>query len=196
MKKIFSALFLFAPVIVGAQNKLTGPNVKLVPSITTDIEKVARDYNDHFENIRGEQISETENIVEYASKINPLEALESSIIQIKSLENSYSWQTVMLYTENFNEAAAKYKQLYRQLTGGKFSMKNGKSYKLSGLYDTPEQSRTFASTLLSLGTEETQLKDFKVELALNYSIPEWIVKIYVYEKEDDEDMRPTVNNDY
>ena len=41
------------------------------------------------------------------------------------------------------------------------------------------------------------MNQFKIEIALNYGLmPEWSVKIYVYEKEDDEDIRPTVNNDY
>ncbi len=194
MKKLCSVIFILSTLSLVAQNKIT--NIRVVPPINTDIEKVARDYYDHFDNIKGEKISETENIIEYSSKINPQGALESTIMQIKSLENSYSWQALMLDTEDYNQAVSKYKQLYRQLNATKLSLNDGKSYKLKGSYDAPDEARGFASTLLRLDAGKNEMNQFKIEIALNYAMPEWSVKIYVYEKEDDEDIRPTANNDY
>lgn len=194
MKKLCGVFFILSTLGSVAQNKIT--NIKMVPSINTDIEKVARDYYDHFDNIKGEKTSETENIIEYSSKINPQGALESTIMQIKSLENSYNWQALMLDTEDYTQAVTKYKQLYRQLNGTKLSLADGKSYKLKGTYDTPDLFRGFASTLLGLDAGEHEMQQFKIEIALNYSMPEWSVKIYVYEKDDDADIRPTVNSDY
>ncbi len=191
MKKLCSALFILSSLSLVAQNKIT--HIKIVPAIDPDIEKVARDYYVHFANIKGEKISETENIIEYSSKINPKGALESTIMQIKSLENSYSWQALMLASEDYTQAVAKYKQLYKQFNGTKLSMKDGKSYKLKGVYDIPDETRGFASTILGLDAGKSEIHQFKIEIALNYAMPEWSVKIYVYEKEDDEDMRPTVN---
>lgn len=194
MKKLCSVFFILSSLSLVAQNKIT--HIKMVPAINADIEKVARDYHAHFANIKGEKISETENIIEYSSKINPQGALESTIMQIKSLENSFSWQALMLDTEDYNQAVAKYKQLYRQLNGTKLSLNDGQSYKLKGAYDAPDPARGFASTLLGLDAARNEMNPFKIEIALNYAMPEWSVKIYVYEKEDDEDIRPTVNSDY
>ncbi len=192
MKKIYCVFFIFIALHAGAQTI----RIKKETALTSDIEKVARDYYAHFDNIKGQKISESENIIEYASKISPADAIESTIMQIKSLQNSYSWQALMLDTEDYNKAVAKYKQIYRQLSGAKVSLEDGKSYKLLGAYDTPEESRGFASTILELDANKKAVQLFKIEVALNYAMPEWSVKIYVYEKEDDEDIRPTVNNDY
>ncbi|MEP6583990.1 MAG: hypothetical protein ABJA90_06975 [Ginsengibacter sp.] len=193
--KLLSSLFLLSlSLSLIAQNKVS--HVKMVPTVNADIEKVARDYYDHFANIKGEKISETENIIEYSSKINPQGALESTIMQIKSLDNSYSWQALMLDTEDYKDAVAKYKELYKQLNGSKISLGNGKAYRLKGDYDSPDGSRAFASSIIGLDAGENEMHQFKIEIALNYAMPEWSVKIYVYEKEDDQDIRPTVNNDY
>ncbi|MDQ6761005.1 MAG: hypothetical protein M3015_00075 [Bacteroidota bacterium] len=194
MKKIFCAFFIFTAINISAQNKIT--KIKLVPALTSDIEKVARDYYIHFDNIKGEKLSESGNIIEYASKISPPGAIESTIMQIKSLQNSYSWQALMLNTENYDEAVAGYKKIYRQLNGAKISLEDGESYKLSGEYDTPSVSRAFASSMLELNANKKAMQSFKIEIALNYSMPEWSVKIYVYEKENDADIRPTVNTGY
>ncbi len=194
MKKLLSVLFVFFALSLFAQNK--NSQVKTASTFNTDIEKVARDYYDHFATIMGEKISETENMIEYSSKINPEGALESTIMQIKSLDNSYSWQALMLDTEDYKQAVAKYRQVYSQLNGAKLSLNDGKSYKLKGFYDTPDAKRAFASSLIGLDVNENNLHQFKIEVALDYTMPEWSVKIYVYEKEDDEDIRPTVSNDY
>ncbi len=194
MKKLYSLLLILSGLSTVAQNKIS-PG-KIIPAINADIEKVARDYYAHFANIKGEKISETENIIEYSSKINPRGALESTIMQIKSLDNFYSWQALMLDTEDYKQAVAKYKELYNQLNGIKLSLNNGKSYKLKGAYDTPDEARGFASSLMGFDARINEMNQFKIEIALNYAMPEWSVKIYLYEKENDEDIRPTVNSDY
>ncbi|MEO6288542.1 MAG: hypothetical protein ABIO76_01400 [Ginsengibacter sp.] len=194
MKKILGAFFLFYTITAAGQNNIS--NIKLTSSITTDVGKVATDYYYQFNNIKGEKISETDNIIEYSSKITPHGALESTIIQIKNLENSYSWQALMLDTEDYKQAVTKYKLLYKQLNGARLSFGERKFYTLKGIYDAPDETRGFASTLLALETTESEMRQFKIEVALNYAMPEWSVKIFVYEKEDDADIRPTVNSDY
>ena len=194
MKKLCTVICLIACLTNFAQNKSSGSKTQLV--INADIEKVAQDYYDHFDNIRGEKISETQNMIEYASMINPPGAIESTVMQIKSLENSYSWQALMLDTESYNAAVAKYKELYQQLNNTKLSLGVGKTYKLKGVYDAPAEAKSFASTLLGLDASPDTLRQFKVEIAMTYAMPDWSVKIYVYEKEDDVDIRPTANSDY
>ncbi|MEO6188033.1 MAG: hypothetical protein ABIO82_07950 [Ginsengibacter sp.] len=194
MKHIFTTLCFIMSVTLNAQTKYINP--KTPAPILADIEKVAADYFNHFDGIKGEKISETPNIVEYASKINPVGALESTIMQIKSLDNCYSWEALMLDTEKYEEAVSKYKLLYKQLLGAKINFDKGQSFRLTGTYDTPDESRSFASSIFGIETRSEELKRFKVEVALSYSMPEWSVKLYLYEKENDEDIRPTVNNDY
>ena len=185
MKKSCGVLFILLSLSLVAQKKIT--HIKTVPVIDPDIEKVARDYYAHFTNIKGEKISETENRIEYSSKINPKGAVESTIMQIKSLDNSYSWQALMLDTEDYTQAVSKYKQLYKQLNGTKLSLNDGKSYRLKGTYEIPDEVQGFASTILELYAGEIEIHKFKIEITLNHNIPEWSVKIYLYEKRVDED---------
>lgn len=193
MKKFFILSFIFSNFHVIAQNKLT--TLKTSNSIKPDIEKVARDYYDHFNNIKGKKIVETVSTIEYQSKIIPEGALESTITEIKSLHNVYSWQATMLTTDDYEKAVEKYKHIYRQLNGANFLMDDNKSWKFKGDYDAPDENRAFASSVLEPDVSEPVLQRLKVEVALNYTMPEWTVKIMVYEKIPDEDIRPSESVD-
>jgi hypothetical protein len=189
MKNLCLLIFTLATLHIKAQNKL--PVVKF-SSVTPDIVRAAGDYYDHFFYIKGEKISETESTIEYKSKILPQGAVECTIMQIKSLLNVYSWQAIMMNTDNYDNAVAKYKQIYRQLNGANFAMNDGKTCKIRGSFDAPDINRAFASSILEPDVKETYLQRLKIEIALSYNMPDWAVKIMIYEKESDEDIRPTV----
>jgi hypothetical protein len=189
MKKLFTLVFIFSTFHLFAQKKL--PLLKVSNTIKPDIEKVARDYYDHFYNIKGEKISETESTIEYQSKITPQGSLQSTITEIKSLHNVYSWQAIMLNTDEYEKAVEKYKQIYHKLNGASFIMHDNKSWKFKGLYDNPDDDRSFASSILEPDVNKKVLQRLKIEVALNYNMPEWTVKVLVYEKENDADIRPT-----
>lgn len=189
MKKLCLLILLIATITATAQHKL--PPLKIPSSIKTDIEKVTRDYYDQFFNIKGEKISETESTIEYNSKVKPQGALESTITQIKSIQNVYSWQATMLNAEDYETAVTKYKQIYHELNNANFVMHDNKIWKFKGIYDTPDEGRGFASSILEPDVNEKYLKKLKIEVALNYNISDWSVRILVYEKEADEDIRPS-----
>lgn len=193
MKKLLILIFIFSTLHLFSQNKL--PLLKVANTIKRDVEKAAGDYYNHFNNIKGEEIAETENTIEYQSKVLPQGASESTITQIKGLHDVYSWQAVMLNTEDYNKAVEKYKQIYSQLNGANFIMHdNNKTGKFKGPYDAPD-SRSFASSILQPDVNEKVLQTLKIEIALNYNMPEWTVRILVYEKESDADIRPTEKTD-
>ena len=188
MKKLSLLIFILATLNIKAQNK---PLVVKFSSVTPDVVRAAHDYYDHFFLIKGEKISETESTIEYKSKILPQGAVESTVMQIKSLQNVYSWQAIMMNTDDYDKAVAKYKQIYRQLNGADFAMNDGKACKIRGSFDAPDINRAFASSILEPDVKETYLQRLKIEVALNYNMPDWAVKIMIYEKEPDEDIRPT-----
>ncbi|HJY21764.1 MAG TPA: hypothetical protein VJ279_02695, partial [Hanamia sp.] len=166
------------------------PALKSSPSVKPDVEKVARDYYQNFNNIKGDTLMQTAGTIEFESKIIPAGSLEATITKYSD-PNSYSWQAIMFQTEDFKEAVSKYKQYYRQLNGANLTFYDRTSSKLTGPYDVPDEDRSFASSILELDSKKHDLQLFKVEVALNYSFPQWTVKIMVYEKIADENMRPT-----
>ncbi|MEO9022074.1 MAG: hypothetical protein ABI237_00265 [Ginsengibacter sp.] len=190
MKSFVVLVLILSSLVVNAQPKF--PKPKPSPSIKPVIEQVARDYYQNFNNVKGDTVNQTVSTIEFKSKIAPTGALETSITKYID-PYSYTWQTTMFESEEYESAAAKYKELYKQLNGCTLTFYDKSSYKLTGAYDTPDDSRPFASSILQLDGTNHDLQLFKVEVALNYSMPQWIVKVMVYEKVADGEIRPTIN---
>lgn len=189
MNKLIIPILLIPTIHLVAQTRL--PIAKITNTIRHDIETVTGDYYDHFYNIKGEKITETESTIEYQSKVVPDGASESFITEMKSLQNVYSWQALMLTTEDFEKAVEKYKQIYNQLDNANFLIHGDRLWKFRGAYDAPDESRAFASSILEPEVHDKFLQRLKIEIALSYNMPEWSVTIFVYEKENDADIRPT-----
>ena len=190
MKKLSATAFtLFIVFTVIPQPNLQ--RVKSAPSLKPVIEKVARDYYQNFNNIKGDTVSQTESTIEFKSKIIPEGAIDASITKYIN-PYSYSWQTTMFQSEDYLAAVGKYKEYYNQLNGCTLTFYDKSSYKLGGNYDTPDENRAFASSILQLDNTNPDLRLFKVEVALTYSIPDWTVRIMVYEKVADDEIRPTI----
>ena len=190
MKKLSATAFtLFIIFTAIAQPNLQ--RAKSAPSLKPVIEKVARDYYQNFNNIKGDTVSQTESTIEFKSKIIPEGAIDASITKYIN-PYSYSWQTTMFQSEDYLAAVGKYKEYYNQLNGCTLTFYDKSSYKLGGNYDTPDENRAFASSILQLDNTNPDLRLFKVEVALTYSIPDWTVRIMVYEKVADDEIRPTI----
>jgi hypothetical protein len=187
MKKWFTLLFIFQAFATFAQTRVA---LKTSPSIKPVIEKVASDYYQNFNNIKGDTINKTESTIEFTSKVSPVGSLGTSITKYID-PYSYTWQTTMFQSENYLDAVDKYKEYYKQLDGCTLTFYDKTSYKLVGGYDTPDEDRPFASSILQLNGNNQDLQLFKVEVALNYSLPDWTVKIMIYEKVADDKIRPT-----
>ncbi len=188
MKKWITVLFIFSAFATFAQPRIT---LKSSPSIKPVIEKVARDYYQNFNNIKGDTINKTESTIEFTSKVSPAGSLGTSITKYID-PYSYTWQSTMFQSEDYQEAVDKYKEYYKQLDGCTLTFYDKTSYKLVGGYDTPDESRAFASSILQLDGVNHDLQLFKVEVALNYSLPDWTVKVMIYEKVADDKIRPTI----
>lgn len=154
------------------------------------IEKVAADYSQNFDNIKGDTISISDNIIVFASKVAPSDALSTSITKYTD-PYSYTWQAIMFQSEDYEEASEKYKDYYKQLNGSTITFFDKTKYKLGGPFDEPDEGRAFASSILQLDPVNRNLQFFKVEIAMDYSLPQWTVKVLIYEKVSDDQIRPT-----
>lgn len=191
MKKWLTALCVFSAFAVSAQPRIAFKTLKTSPSIKPVIEQVARDYYQNFNNIKGDTVNVTESTIEFTSKVAPPGSLATSITKYID-PYSYTWESTMFQSEDYQEAVDKYKEYYKQLNGSKLTFYDNTSYKLVGGYDTPDETRAFASSILQLDGINPDLQLFKVEVALTYSLPDWTVKILIYEKVADDKIRPTI----
>ena len=189
MKKMIFTILIFPAMAVTAQTRIyfkKSPN-----TLKPVVEKVARDYYQNFNNIKGDTVNETESTIEFTSKVAPVDAISTSITKYID-PYSYTWQATMFQSEDYEAAVEKYKEYYKQLNNCTLTFYDKTSYKLVGGYDTPDESRAFASSILQLDAVNRDLELFKVEVALNYSLPDWTVKVMVYEKVADDKIRPTI----
>jgi len=189
MKKWLPVLFIFPAFAASAQTRIS---FKKTPNTLKPIvEKVARDYYQNFNNIKGDTLTETESTIEFTSKVAPADAIATSITKYVD-PYSYTWQATMFQSEDYEAAVEKYKEYYKQLNNCTLTFYDKTSYKLTGPYDTPDEGRAFASSILQLAAVNQDLDLFKVEISLNYSLPEWTVKVLIYEKVADDKIRPTI----
>jgi hypothetical protein len=170
-----------------AQLKNISSRLPLGNSIKGDIQKVVADFPYQFRGIRGEVIDRNPQSIEYASTLKVGDLDQCSIIQYSSGAKSiYSWQALMLVTEDFEAAAKKYKSLFHQLKGANvYYIKD--QYTLKGDYDAADESRGFATSTLTLADPPTPLKKLRIDVDLQFEFPEWKVSLSVYEKEREDD---------
>lgn len=192
MKKNLLGFLVFIIVIV---NHATAQSLKVKPvaGVRPQVQQLIHSYFQHFDGVKGDTLSQSNGSIIYSSKILP-GALESSITQ-HGHGNNYSFQATLLRTEDFNKAVELYQKYYQQLNGMPVMLDDKSTSKLAGLFDIPEEARSFASSILELQKVNKGLQLLKVEIAINYTLPEWTVRLLIYEKQADEDMRPTIQGE-
>jgi hypothetical protein len=163
--------------------------------LRTNLSKVVSDFPDGFPTLKGEVVDDNPQTVEYRSLLDFKSAESNSIIRYKSLRPVYSWQASILSTEDFDEAAKKYKWLCGQLKVMTIKMEGGISFTLSGKYEEPAETKKFFSSIYKLTPNASSMPKLKIEASMQFEFPEWKVNLLVYEKEKEDKDRGDVMED-
>lgn len=183
--KLVFAASLFLSCSLNAQLKLPLKN----NALKTDLEQVIDDYPKEFATLKGGVQAENPQTVEYNSQLK-FSGSESCIItRYTGAKAIYSFQAVMLTTEDFEAAVKKYKWLFNQLKGMTVKVNRDYTFSLAGAYESPEESRKFTSSVLHMLPSAVNLPKLKVEVSLQFEFPEWKVNLLVYEKEREDDEK-------
>jgi hypothetical protein len=160
-----------------------------------DIQKLVEDYPQGFATYRGATIEKNPQTTEFASKLTPNAAKGASITQYSAgAKPIYSFQATMLETEEFDEAAKKYKWLYSQLKGMNIRYVVDQ-YTLQGRFEAPDESKGFSTSTLTIFGPPSPLRKLKVEVSMQFEFPNWKVGLVVYEKErEDEEKGSETDN--
>lgn len=157
-----------------------------------DLQKVINDYPNHFRNLLGEIIETNPQSTDYMCTVKISGAENCTITQYTAVHKEvFSWNALMLTTEEYDEALKKYKSLYSQIKGLKVTFRDALPIVLKGDYEEPLEERKFTSVIFT-GQSETlgdQWDKLKIELVMQYEFPEWKVKVLVYDKEREDDER-------
>lgn len=153
-------------------------------SVRSSLKKVIESFTKDFAPVRGTVIEKNPQTIEYASLVVPEGAKETSITEYTSSTDRhvYSWQAVWLRTDNFAEAAKLYKRLYDELKGLNITYVVDQ-YTLEGRYQAPDESKAFIVSEVTVSHPPAQLSKLKVEVQMQYELPEWKVSVAVFERE-------------
>lgn len=169
-----------------SQNKSQTPSSG---GFRNELQKVVGDFAHGFSSIRGRPVDQDPQTIEYASLVVPQGTQEASVTAYSTNGKPvYSWQAVLLRTESYDEAVRKYKWVFGELKGMNVRYVVDQ-YTLDGRYDKPEESRSFASSELSVAHPPEPLRKLKVRVQLQYELPEWKVSLLVYEQEKKDDEK-------
>ncbi|MEO8405525.1 MAG: hypothetical protein ABI480_13045 [Chitinophagaceae bacterium] len=147
--------------------------------ILSGIEQVIRDYPNQFKNIIGELITENPQSADYRCTVKIDNTEESFITKYTATDKEiYSWQALVLTTENFEEAKRKFKSLFNELNNRLIDA----AY-LKGTYEAPAEEKKFTNVLFSFPTSDENFKKLKVELVMEAALMEWKVRLLIYDRE-------------
>jgi hypothetical protein len=183
--------FLFLNIAASAQVRLPVSN----NALRTDLQKVIEDFSKQFTALKGEMQSENPQTVEFTSLLQLSGSENSVITQYSGSKPIYSFNALMLTTEDFEEATAKYKWLYNQLKGMTIRLNRDYTFSLDGDYEAPAESLKFSSSIMKLVPGATNLTKMKVEIAMQFEFPEWKVSLLVYEKEREDKDRGEIEEE-
>src|SRR5690606_11178240 len=113
MRRFLLLLFMASPFALFAQPKV---KFRSTPSVKFVVEQVARDFYQNFNNIKGDTLNVTGGAIEFTSKVVPVGALSTSITNYVD-PNSYSWQSTLFKSEEYEAAVEKYNEYSRQING-------------------------------------------------------------------------------
>ena len=188
--KLIAAGAVFLCLKSQAQIKFPVTNNDLRNSLS----KILTDYVDGFSSLKGDTISVNPQSIEFASKLSFQGSEENSITQYKSKNSIYSWQALLLTSEDFEVASKKYKWLCNQLKVMTVKVQDY-SFTLNGDYEAPDESKKFFSTIFKLTPNAANMPKLKVEASVQFEFPEWKVNLMVYEKEREDNEQGDINSD-
>ena len=155
-------------------------------SLQNDLSKVVIDQGNHFKNIIGEEIIQNAQTTDYRSLIK-VDGSDECIITRYSATGKeiYSWQAIMMKTEDFEAAAKKFKQYFTSLQN-LYVSGEGPIMVFKGEYEKPIESLKFNSIIFR--DHKNEASKVRLELSMELELLEWVIKIQIYdvEREDHE----------
>ena len=188
---LIACAFLFYSAQSHAQFRFPVTNNDL----RNNLQKVMADFPQEMKNIKGDLLAQNPQTVEYSTLLKFEGSEENTLTQYNAKKPIYSWQAVILTTEDFEEATKKYKWLYNQLKVMTIKLGDDYTFSLSGNYEAPEESKKFSASTFQLTPAATLLPKLKIEVGLQFYFPEWKVNLTVYQKEREDNERGDINEE-
>ncbi len=192
MKKSVKTLVFITSFFVFSSHIHAQLKLPVANTIANDLRKVISDYPNHFSSFTGEMIEENVQYTDYECNFVPKGAEKATITRYSSKGNDvYSWQTVILTTDNFETARQKFRALYNQVNNLTVKAGTGtNAVHLRGHYEAPVEEKKFNSIVFRADPADETSKKLKAELSIEFYAPmEWRVKLMVYDRDREDNER-------
>lgn len=162
-------------------------------TIRPQLEKVINDYPNQFALIKGQQNQAEPNIIEYSSKVEMKTAVETKIIGYPANKKiNWLWEAKLLVTEDIDILKKQYKAYYNDILGKSLFSKGGNnSIQPSNTYAAPSEELRLWSNQFHINDATGEFSRMVIDLVAEYQHFEWVIYLRVYDKEKDDEMRPT-----
>ena len=188
MKKTVKSLllsFVISTFTLSSYSQLRLPQAN---ALSSDIRKIIRDYPHQFSSLQGNVIEENPQTISYDCNFKVAGAETSSITKYSANNKKiYSWQAVMLTTDDFETAKKKFRALYLQFNQLGVKMDYGETFYLGGKYETPVEEKKFNIVTMMFENPDQNTYKMKLEISMQYELLEWKVRVLIYEHERDDD---------
>ncbi|GGB10293.1 hypothetical protein [Puia dinghuensis] len=173
-----SAILALVPVMLSATT-LSAQGV-FSNKTQTVLEEVIRDYPNHFSDIKGELIGQASQTSCYKSTLELPGASSTTITLVAASGTQGSgWTCNVLRTADFDQAKARFSEIYNQLSNSIISAAGQRTFILSGQYETPTPDKKENEVVLTLLPGVGDMKRLRVELTLREDAQDYIVTISV-----------------
>lgn len=170
-------MLAIAPVMLSASLSAQGVFSNKTQTV---VEKVIQDYPNHFLNIKGELIERAMQTTLYRSTLALPGATFSTITLVSSPgTEGFGWTCTVLQTASFEEAKARFSEIYGQLSNSIITAAGQKTFILSGQYEAPVPDKKDNEVMLTLLPGVGEMKRVRVELLLRSKGSDWVVAISI-----------------
>ncbi len=178
---------LFSVIILSAQIKSP------FTSIRPQLEKVINDYPNQFSSIKGTRNQGDPNTIQYASTVEMKGAVETKVIGYPTKTKiNWLWEAKLFVTDDMAELKKQYKSFYNDIAGKSFMSKGANnSINATGPYNAPSEELRLWTNQFRMNDVTGEFGNLVIDLVAEYANFEWIVYVRIYDKEKDEDMKPT-----
>lgn len=178
---------LFSVIILSAQIKSP------FTSIRPQLEKVINDYPNQFSSIKGTRNQGDPNTIQYASTVEMKGAVETKVIGYPTKTKiNWLWEAKLFVTDDMAELKKHYKSYYNDIAGKSFMSKGANnSINATGPYNAPSEELRLWTNQFRMNDVTGEFGNLVIDLVAEYANFEWIVYVRIYDKEKDEDMKPT-----
>jgi hypothetical protein len=186
-KLLLSSATILLAFISSAQVKNT------FTTIRPQLEKVINDYPNQFALIKGTQNQGDPGVIEYASKVEMKGAVETKILGYPANKKiNWLFEAKLLVTGETKEMQKQYKAYYNDILGKSlFSKGANSSITSNGSYSAPTEELRLWSNQFHINDVTGEFSKLVIDLVAEYQNFEWTIFLRVYDKEKDEEMRPT-----